>query len=119
MDYVFLLRGGNAADWAAVNPILRAREPGVEVDTGRMKIGNGIDHWLDRPYVGGGSGGGSGVEYTQADPQASWNFVHGLGRRPDVSVYVAGEQVEADVTADSSSVTITFPSPTSGTAVVT
>jgi hypothetical protein len=38
---------------------------------------------------------------------------------PAVDIYVAGIQVEADVSADSSSVSIVFPIPYSGVAVLT
>ena len=49
------LRRGNASDWSTANPILDAGEPGFEVDTGKMKIGNGTDHWNDLPYATGGT----------------------------------------------------------------
>lgn len=50
-----------AAEWTAENPILLAREPGFESNTGKMKFGDGVHHWNDLPYVpvpGGGGGGG-------------------------------------------------------------
>jgi hypothetical protein len=31
---------------------LQPGEPGFEIDTGKIKIGNGIDEWLDLKYVG-------------------------------------------------------------------
>jgi hypothetical protein len=31
---------------------LQPGEPGFEIDTGKMKIGNGIDEWLDLKYLG-------------------------------------------------------------------
>ena len=37
------LRGGTASQWTAANPILANREPGVETNTGLMKIGDGVD----------------------------------------------------------------------------
>lgn len=52
------VRNDLAQQWAIANPILSDGEPGAESDTGRLKIGNGTDRWLDLPYVGGGSGGG-------------------------------------------------------------
>lgn len=45
------LRGGTAAEWVAANPILAQKEPGVETDTYRMKIGNGTDTWTALPYT--------------------------------------------------------------------
>ena len=54
------VRNDTAQAWAAANPLLSDGEPGAESNTGRLKIGNGIDRWLELPYVGGdGSGGGS------------------------------------------------------------
>ena len=49
----FQLRRAIASDWTTKNPILRPGEPGVESDTGQMKIGNeSCDTWNNLPYVG-------------------------------------------------------------------
>jgi hypothetical protein len=48
------LRRDTAAAWTAANPVLAAGEPGIETDTGRMKIGNGAAAWALLPYSGGG-----------------------------------------------------------------
>lgn len=48
----FLLKRGTAARWAEVNPILEQGEPGFEIDTGKLKIGDGIRHWLELDYIG-------------------------------------------------------------------
>ena len=50
--YTIQLKRGQASSWAALNPILQPGEPGYEVNTGKLKIGNGIDKWLDLPYLG-------------------------------------------------------------------
>lgn len=55
------IRNDTAQAWAAANPVLSDGEPGAESNTGRLKIGNGIDRWLDLPYVGGDGSGGGGV----------------------------------------------------------
>lgn len=52
--YRFLCRGGMAADLAAVNEIPLAREIVVEVDTGRMKLGDGVKRYNQLLYFGGG-----------------------------------------------------------------
>jgi hypothetical protein len=62
--------------------------------------------------------GGATVTHTQSTPLATWTIPHTLGRLPLVSVYVAGSEVLADIDATSSSVTITFATPTSGVAVL-
>jgi hypothetical protein len=46
----FQLRRGTASSWATANPILRAGEPGIETDTNKFKIGNGIQHWNELRY---------------------------------------------------------------------
>lgn len=50
MEFTFKLRRDVAADWTAGNPILREGEPGVEIDTNKLKIGNGISNWNDLRY---------------------------------------------------------------------
>jgi hypothetical protein len=68
----------------------------------------------------GASGTGGGIEHIQSTPSANWIIAHPLGRRPGVNIYLSsGEAVEADVSASLSSVSITFPSPVSGSAVLT
>lgn len=37
--------------WTQVNPILKMAEPGFESDTGRFKIGNGVQRWSLLPYA--------------------------------------------------------------------
>ena len=49
-NFVFQLRRGTAAEWTAANPILRAGEPGVESDTDKFKMGNGVTTWSGLPY---------------------------------------------------------------------
>lgn len=53
------LKGGTAAALQAANPLLAQREIAVEVDTGKIKVGNGNDYWNDLPYSGGSSSGSS------------------------------------------------------------
>jgi hypothetical protein len=46
-----------AAEFTAINPILRAGQQGVESDTGRSKSGDGATAWRVLAYSGGGGGG--------------------------------------------------------------
>ena len=48
----FELRRNTSSNWTTINPKLLAGEPGVELDTGQMKVGDGIRAWNDLPYVG-------------------------------------------------------------------
>lgn len=52
MPRVHLLqfRKGTATEWAAINPVLADGEPGVERDTGKLKIGDGVKTWTALPY---------------------------------------------------------------------
>lgn len=53
--YTFLLKQGTLAEWAANDPVLQRGEPGVEYDTGRMKLGDGLAQWSALPYFTPGS----------------------------------------------------------------
>lgn len=53
MPYTFKLRRGTAAQWVSENPVLLPGEPGVETDTGKLKIGNGVGRWTDLGYLSG------------------------------------------------------------------
>lgn len=50
----------------AANPVLQSGEPGVETDTGKLKIGNGVGHWLQLGYLSGeGAPGEDGLSAYQ------------------------------------------------------
>lgn len=66
-----------------------------------------------------GSGGAGGVEHVQSTAAATWSIPHALARLPVVAVYLDGIQVETDVAATATDVVLTFPAPTTGTAVLT
>ena len=51
-------RRGYAAQWTSVNPVLRQGELGYELDTGKIKFGDGITAWNSLPYFTGGAGTG-------------------------------------------------------------
>lgn len=44
------LRRDSAQQWALKNPILLLDEVGLETDTRKFKIGNGITPWSNLPY---------------------------------------------------------------------
>lgn len=46
------LRNDAAATWVAKNPVLAKGEPGVEVDTGKFKLGDGVTSWVGLNYAG-------------------------------------------------------------------
>lgn len=63
--YRFTLRGGTAADLATVNEIPLGRELIVEVDTKKLKLGDGVTRYNVLPYLslGGGSSDAVDVAY--------------------------------------------------------
>jgi hypothetical protein len=44
-------RKDTAAHWTSVDPILADGEPGYETNTGKVKLGDGINHWSVLPYI--------------------------------------------------------------------
>ena len=51
------LRRDTATRWQNINPVLSLGEPGVETDTGKMKIGDGTKTWNLLDYFAGDAGG--------------------------------------------------------------
>jgi hypothetical protein len=49
---VIQFRRGSAYLWNNANPILAEGEAGFEIDTGRLKIGNGYSTWTELTYIG-------------------------------------------------------------------
>jgi hypothetical protein len=47
------LRRDTAANWTSVNTLLAQGEVGLELDTGKFKIGDGATHWTGLPYYAG------------------------------------------------------------------
>jgi hypothetical protein len=58
------LRRDTAANWTSINPILSQGEPGYEIDSRKIKYGNGSSVWNDLPYFKGDTGNLSLDEYT-------------------------------------------------------
>lgn len=50
MTVIIKSRGDTAANWTAANPVLAAREIGLELDTQRVKVGDGVTAWNSLPY---------------------------------------------------------------------
>ena len=48
------LRRDTTANWTRVNPILDDGEPGLEIDTNKVKYGDGNTAWADLDYASGG-----------------------------------------------------------------
>lgn len=52
MADIIQLKRGKSTTWKNKNLLLLAGEPGFEVDTYRLKIGDGKTAWNDLPYIG-------------------------------------------------------------------
>ena len=74
------LRRDTAANWTTANPTLAQGEPGVETDTGKMKVGDGATAWNSLTY------------------QAAANIVDGTIVNADVnaSAAIAGSKINPD-----------------------
>lgn len=64
METRFQLRRARTSAWASRNPVLGAGEPGVDLDLGRMKVGDGVTRWADLDWIdqSGGAQGPQGPE---------------------------------------------------------
>lgn len=51
MPVNILLRRGTAAEWTASNPTLLEAEVGLETDSKKLKVGDGITAWASLPYI--------------------------------------------------------------------
>lgn len=111
IPYRFLLRGGTAANLAAVNEVPRAREMVVETDTRKLKVGDGVTAYNLLPYIQGALLGGiesveagTGIIVDVTDPanpivSLSEPVLVSLGRAETAVQEVrAGANVEVDVT---------------------
>jgi hypothetical protein len=97
--------------WTFVVP---AGDPNIPVDLFDCLVTNPVN---PNPVIL--NQGGTAVVFQQSTPTTSVTVPHSLGRFPAVSVYIAGELVDAGVTVDNSNAYITFPSPQTFTVVLT
>lgn len=81
------LRRGTAAEWSTVNPVLAVAEVGVETNTRRFKIGDGLTPWNALGYSGeSGEGGGAAAQTFETIAQ-------NLTASPATFVYAGGNLV--------------------------
>lgn len=55
MADLWQFRGDTAANWTSANPVLAARELGLETDTQKCKIGDGTTAWASLAYANFGA----------------------------------------------------------------
>jgi len=51
-SHLIQVRRGSSSEWMLINPILSIGELGFEIDTNKLKIGNGSDTWNNLKYIG-------------------------------------------------------------------
>ena len=74
MAVKFQLRRGLSTEWTSANPILMQGELGIELDTEKIKIGDGVRTWIDLPHITQGQRGLKGdVGQTGKKIEFSWN----------------------------------------------
>jgi Major tropism determinant N-terminal domain len=112
------LRRGTTSAWTLKNPVLAEGEQGLEMDTQKFKIGDGVTRWASLPYWTAGALSGSSYSQTYA-AALTWTVSHNLGFKPAVTVLsVGGVVVWADVLHISANqALVTFDQPTAGQAV--
>jgi hypothetical protein len=80
------LRRAKTAEWYAFDPILRQGEPGYDLDTGELRIGNGTDPWSELSAITGGEPvGGGGLPYTTDEELTGIALHFGYGPLPPAS----------------------------------
>lgn len=110
----FQQRRGTAARWAAVNPILQEGEIGLELDTRRIKFGDGVTAWNDLEYstqelfpasatqLGGIIAADKGKNYTvevQIDPKTHRLYIPAYPTMPELAaVATSGDYNDLDNT---------------------
>lgn len=63
----FRFQRGTQSRWTALNVVLGPGEPGIELNTHRFKIGDGVTPWNDLPYFLNEDGVAAYVEAIIAD----------------------------------------------------
>lgn len=115
------LRNDTETNWFNVNPTLARGEIGIEIDTNKMKIGDGSTAWNSLPYMGIDANELIPLlSYTHEQTSANtiWTINHGLGYRPSVTIFDnTATEVEGAVThVDNNNVSIEFSIAITGTA---
>jgi hypothetical protein len=62
------LRRGTAVEWTTSNPILTEGEIGVETDTKKLKVGDGLTVWASLPYINLTPAAAASIYATIANP---------------------------------------------------
>ncbi len=114
--YEFRFQRGSANHWTELNPVLGAGEPGVEIDTGLFKIGDGNTAWVDLEYFLTDNYVSGLIEVMLADEPAD-PFYLPFGRTGNLTVFTGPKVYFPDtVTFLGSTITLTT-APTGSSAI--
>jgi len=102
------IRRGIAALWTANNPILAEGEFGFETDTKRLKIGDGLTHWIGLAYfssVGSGTPSISTSSLTAGNNGTAYSFtMAGTGGTTPYTWAITGGTLQAGLSFSSAGV---------------
>lgn len=73
----FQLRRDTALNWFNSNPVLRVGEPGFDTTSYGLKLGDGVTHWNDLPYISPGPTGPTGPQGPPGIPGTGLITVYG------------------------------------------
>jgi hypothetical protein len=79
MAHIIQIKRGTAAALDAANPLLADGQQAYEKDTGRLKIGNGVDSYNDLPYFMGEAPAGTLVNRGYFTPAGDYPSTGGSG----------------------------------------
>lgn len=81
MAVTIKLRRGTASEWTSANPVLEQGEVGIELDTNKIKIGDGSSNWSSLDYANDllpDQTGNSGKFLSTDGTVVSWQSVDAL-----------------------------------------
>lgn len=79
------LRKGTSSEWNSTNPVLASGEPGYDLTTKLLKIGDGSSNWINLSGINPGIAAGYDISITNVSGLytiASTNLVHIDGKQP-------------------------------------
>jgi hypothetical protein len=103
---------GTASRWTSTNPVLLAGEIGVETDTNKLKVGDGVTQWNSLGYTKVDAQTISYV-HTQNASLSVWTITHNLNFKPNVVITdYNGNILEGDIAyVSNNEITVTLSAP--------
>lgn len=92
MGVTIKLRGDTAANWLTANPVLAAREVGLELDTQLYKVGDGVSNWDSLTYWGQMPAHNHNDQYYTEEEIDG--LLNGVSAEPDAGIWIWINQFE-------------------------